>query len=421
MQRLSVGFWVVGIIGLLLGLTWVSARVLFHERYEVVDERQARSIQALMERRSSTRVSVRLIERALVRDQRVSFEVCTRADMSAAPFRNALHFVVWRPSRVKVVLRVPLDQRVQAGVLRSDAWSCLFLGEGTIEQSGVYAIDAVWPKTIPPKAVLQAEVVGRIAAWVPVVWQDRVGLWILFLSGCLIVVGTWVWRRGPALSSESTAHALAMWLWLCGAVAVVLLLTLVVPELTWNLPLSGLLNGVFLALGELALVLTALYFFPIGERRQHLGLVAPAWPVWKTLLVVISSVAFLVVSAKGFLRLIPSTEVAPLQRFVALPSGLISFTALALLVPWIEELFFRGAVYGMFDRGHTARAYVLTAMLFILLHLRQVWGGWGGFVAIAWVGFYLTGLRAVSRSTTLTAWVHLGYNATLSADMLLST
>ena len=127
------------------------------------------------------------------------------------------------------------------------------------------------------------------------------------------------------------------------------------------------------------------------------------------------------------LRVVPSTGEAPIEAFVAWPSGMLSFAALAVVAPLAEEVFFRGMVYGVLAGAPNAArpARVLGAafgswLLFALVHLPQTWGSWGGMLAIAIAALGFTLLRVVSGSVLVPALAHLVYNGLLSAEGLLA-
>jgi membrane protease YdiL (CAAX protease family) len=122
-------------------------------------------------------------------------------------------------------------------------------------------------------------------------------------------------------------------------------------------------------------------------------------------------------AAKLALRFVPATGEAPIEAFVAAPSGMLCVAALGVILPVGEELFFRGLLFrALLD--WTGRASVTAGvswLLFVLLHAQQSWGNWGGLISIATAGALLTVLRSVSGSVWLPALAHVLYNVSLSA------
>jgi membrane protease YdiL (CAAX protease family) len=119
---------------------------------------------------------------------------------------------------------------------------------------------------------------------------------------------------------------------------------------------------------------------------------------------------------------VESTGEAPIEAFVSWPSGLLSFSALAVVAPIAEEVFFRGFVFGTIDNGQwggrRALACVASFGLFAGAHWEQVQGNWGGLLSVTMAGVVFTLLRAISGSTLVPAIAHLTYNALLSASVL---
>lgn len=128
------------------------------------------------------------------------------------------------------------------------------------------------------------------------------------------------------------------------------------------------------------------------------------------------------IAATRVLGLVPSTGEAPIEAYVSWPSGLLSFAALSAVAPIGEEVFFRGLVYGAI-RGEGGRARETAAflgawLLFVLAHIPQTWGSWGGLAAVAIAGLGFTTLRATTGSVLVSSLAHLVYNGLLAAAAL---
>jgi membrane protease YdiL (CAAX protease family) len=142
---------------------------------------------------------------------------------------------------------------------------------------------------------------------------------------------------------------------------------------------------------------------------------APSWPwVLSAPLVALG----LAQMARIALRVVPSTSEAPIESFVSWPSGLLAFAAMGVIAPIAEELFFRGFLYRIALPFGRVPACTITLGLFIVLHLAQSWGNWGGVLAVALTGLVLTVLRASSGSVLPSALAHVLYNAALSLQAL---
>lgn len=93
-----------------------------------------------------------------------------------------------------------------------------------------------------------------------------------------------------------------------------------------------------------------------------------------------------------------------------------------LIAPVVEELFFRGLLYPVLNRlAGTVFSLVITSALFALLHGSQLAFSWAPLLALFLVGLALTLVRARYRSVTACILMHMAYNATLFAFLLIAT
>jgi membrane protease YdiL (CAAX protease family) len=204
--------------------------------------------------------------------------------------------------------------------------------------------------------------------------------------------------------------------------------------------------GVAIALGALALYLTRhlslgaltpmvaglglaglevfLAFLLIGDgsfrrRLDALALTAPRDP--RALFMVLAAVCGVVLAVQAVVAptLVPSTGRSPVQMLISSPSGLLGFTALGVMAPVAEEVFFRGLIYGLLAKRSWILAFVASAGLFAVAHGEQSFGQWGTLTGIALTGCVLTALRARTGSVTVPALAHLTYNGILAIPSLL--
>jgi membrane protease YdiL (CAAX protease family) len=325
-----------------------------------------------------------------------------------------------------------LDAETRARARTSASGSCLEVGRGTIQVAGPYALVLRFEGTPP-----EARVRGRILARRSLGPTERngvlavLGLAILLVVALAMRVPSSSARRSPrrprwaralrvrvARAARRRPHASALGLVALGA-GLVVATGLVIPSLLPHGSTYGLLAGLLLAVAEIALALALL-----GGSLERLALVRPS-ALWMTALFFVSA-PFVGFVLRGFaiwaLSNVEATGEAPIEAFVAWPSGLLSFGALAVVAPIAEEVFFRGFVFGAVDDGRwgarRALAFLLAWSLFALAHLQQVWGNWGGLLAVTVAGFVFTTLRAVSGSTLVPTLAHLVYNALLSVSVL---
>jgi membrane protease YdiL (CAAX protease family) len=110
---------------------------------------------------------------------------------------------------------------------------------------------------------------------------------------------------------------------------------------------------------------------------------------------------------------VPRTGEAPIETYIAWPSGALSFALVGMAAPLAEELFFRGFVFGALRRLGLLAAFLGSFGLFVLAHVQQVWGSWGALVSLILTAATLTALRALSGSTLVPALAHVLFNLSL--------
>jgi len=403
-----------------LGLT--LRRVAALEGAELDHESPPRTLASLAGAEGSTRISARLTTVTLRRGERATFEVCSADGLAPARWRDALDLVVFRLSDMELMLRAPLDAEHLASARRGAQGACLSLGGGVIEQAGRYALDAVWPTKPLPAELTSVALRARIMGRTSLSRLDHGYVVALFLAAALALLGFMTLARtgstefaveapgesvpAPLRRPSPTVVALLYGLVPLGAV---IALTQVPTASTVHTLGKGVLMVLVQALGPLALA----RMLSAGHATPWL---APPRRPWRSALAALVAAGALVVVAQLALELVPATSEAPIQTFVSWPSGLLCFAALGVLLPLGEELLFRGhlwsAALALF--GRTELAAGVTYSAFVLLHLQQSWGNWGGLVAIAVTGAVLTGLRIVTGSVLVPALTHVLYNFALS-------
>lgn len=328
-----------------------------------------------------------------------------------------------------VALEALLDARGRSSARRSAHGACLDVGRGHIQHAGRYTI------TIEGPPVQGVNISARVLARRPLRVADRNGV-LAILGASLVLVMLFAFRtetfkrarrpprfirianiaiirfrkRRPLIAKTSSLILGLVGLFIVG---------LLPRELFPMTAAYVLLAGGVLALSEVFLA-----WLLIDRRGVGLALQRP-----KTIL---ATAAFFTAAplvglglrmfAAWSLSHVESTGEAPIEAFVSWPSGLLSFSALAVVAPIAEEVFFRGFVFGTIDNGkwgwQRALACVASFGLFAGAHWDQARGNWGGLLAVTVAGLVFTLLRAFSGSTLVPAIAHLTYNALLSASAL---
>lgn len=411
--------------------TW---RVATLESLELEEAPLATTLDEALARPESTSDTARLFTVELRRGEDAVFELCSDDALAVERWENAIELAVWNPEAQQLLSRTPLDRGALESARRGRAGACVTIARGSVPADGPYAVEAVLSRPLPPE-LLRVPLRVRVLARAPLGPIDRIPVVIAILGGFLLVLALIAGARpgdradtravpadgaaphdaGAVLGDRvgtraaGTVDAVVR---LAIAVAVVLAVAIAVAAMPFEGAAPALVGGLVFAFAE---VTVALLLVP-RPVRERLGLVRPARS-WLAIAGVTAAVAVaLVAAARLAIAWVPSTGEAPIQVFVSWPSGVLSFALLAVLVPLAEEIFFRGFVYGTTLRFGPVAAFVASVALFVAAHAPQVWGGWGGLVAVACTGLGLTGLRAWSGSILPGAAVHLAYNTILAAS-----
>ena len=119
----------------------------------------------------------------------------------------------------------------------------------------------------------------------------------------------------------------------------------------------------------------------------------------------------------------PPREPPPIERLLSSATAVYVFAIFGIgAAPLFEEIIFRGFLFKvLFDIGGSGTAVSVTAILFALLHLPQLWGSWGGVILIFIVGYVLSFVRLRSNSLIPSFIIHTSYNTMLFGVFALST
>lgn len=120
--------------------------------------------------------------------------------------------------------------------------------------------------------------------------------------------------------------------------------------------------------------------------------------------------------------IVPPPEPLALDRlFSSRAAAQLIMAASLLLAPLVEEIVFRGYIYGLLERvGGTAAAVLASGLLFGSIHFPQLWPGYFQMLLLCVVGLVFSLTRAQTGNTTASIVLHFGYNATISVLFMLS-
>jgi membrane protease YdiL (CAAX protease family) len=412
-------FFLASLVFALGALADGAQRVYGRESTELDARSPLHTLTAWSTAEHATSVSARLLSVDLHRDEHASFEVCTEGTPDDAHLRDRLTFVIWQPATQKLELSVPLNDKFLTQLRRDGQRACLLLGGGNIEHDGTYALDAVWGKHGIPADIEALSLRARVLAKRALGLRDGLDVALLAL-GVIGACLSFYRAPGTLLPAVSSGTALVV---TAGAVLGMGLLFTALLFAPLQGSLGGLARGVLLALAEVGIAFVACHalfadrggatYAPTSSVAVHLGLHAPGLHPGPFLLAAPVTAALLHPVASYAMALVPSTGEAPLESFIAWPSGALCFALIGMLAPCAEELFFRGFVYGTLRVASPALAFLVTVVLFALAHAQQSFGNWGALLAVTCTGIAMTSLRAVTGSTIVPMVAHVLYNAFL--------
>jgi membrane protease YdiL (CAAX protease family) len=149
--------------------------------------------------------------------------------------------------------------------------------------------------------------------------------------------------------------------------------------------------------------------------RPALGLdwCRPCWSRRGAFLLACAFAAPLFLAVGAWLeRYLPNAK-TDLDRILAQgPSIRVAIACVAALsAPLVEEVVYRGVVFGGLQRSLGGRAaVVLVSLLFLAVHVPQYWGGWAGLTMLALLSLTLTILRAATGSILPSMVLHYAFN-----------
>jgi membrane protease YdiL (CAAX protease family) len=410
-----------------------SIRIVQLEKGELDHEGEVHTLGDLLEKPGSTPISVRLDSVKLRAGEQAIFEICSLDHLMEGRWQDVLEFAVLYLDDPRLMFKTPLDKAHLAIVKRDDQGACLELGGGRIPVSGRYSIDAVWNDKRPSNEVMRVGLYAHVLGRTPLLVRERLTVVAIAFGAILFVFSLFlgsIARRARAIKEPLPQHVVGngtehmkgkrgQLILVSVALLAIAGIWVVVGWVPVFGSTMGFFKGLTLAAGEIAVaVLLARRLDPENSRLRNLALEAPLrHPALSMGSSLVSAVA-LVLIAKTALVFVPSTEEAPIETFVSWPSGMLSFAALGVIAPLSEEAFFRGFVYRALLNYGRVCSFAVSSLSFVGLHLQQVWGNWGGLVALLAAGIVLTALRAFSGSTLLSITSHLLYNFFLSMDSL---
>lgn len=419
---------IVAALGAVATLGYGAARVLELEAAELEHRTPWQRLEPTADAEGRPTPHRELGRVELRRGEQVSFELCTRDQLAPERWADRIDLAVWIPDSQQVVVRQALDRSVIALATRSPEGSCVEFAQGSdLQQGGEYAIEAVWPERELADELARVPVQARITAFVPLArfdrWPAAVLLALVLLLVLALVTAPVEGSDAPDVATSRDPDALddsgpsfaptsGDVVRIGAGLALLVGAGVALAFVPFSGSFVGLVRGLVLATVQ---VVAAVLLVPRrgGSRRVALGLVPPRHGVWMLALAPLLGIGLWAVGLLP-LWLIPATGVSPMGLLVAWPSGVLAVALASLAAPVFEEVFFRGFLFGTLERRWGgAAAFVVTGIIFAVLHLPQTWGAWGGLCAILITSIGLTGIRWWTGSIAVSVLAHLALNATI--------
>lgn len=121
--------------------------------------------------------------------------------------------------------------------------------------------------------------------------------------------------------------------------------------------------------------------------------------------------------------LAPPKQKLPLDQLFSGPAAAYTLAVFGVLIaPLVEEIVFRGFIFAILEKAWGAAVAVIgSGLLFGVIHVPQLWGGWLQIVLLAGVGIIFSLVRARTGSIVPSWLMHACYNLTIFIYFYLST
>jgi len=204
--------------------------------------------------------------------------------------------------------------------------------------------------------------------------------------------------------------------------------TLLKPWFGWHLSDRALGENPFFLLVLQSVfylfILGYLYLLVAINYRQPFWR-ALAWrrPRLKQVLVCLAGGVLLAGVVLAAPSLLPEAPDFPLEHLFSSPAAGYAVGSFAILVaPLMEELVFRGLLFGIFESRVGLRfAVLVTAVLFAGLHVPEYWGAWNHALMILVVGLAFSFARGLTGSLAPSIILHVAYNSTMMTGLYFAT
>lgn len=222
-----------------------------------------------------------------------------------------------------------------------------------------------------------------------------------------------------------------------GSTVVLLIMTMVAASSIFGIPFTSLQKRPVLLiaisiLAQAAGSIAALFYFWVLARVRRAGKFWSAFG-WHslngghttpgTVLGYLFGGVALAIAVTALGSLVKQSGPVPFEEFFKARQTVLMIMAFGILVaPLVEETIFRGFLYPVAARQFGVIPGILfTGILFGGFHAMQLWGAWGQIALLVVVGIVLSAIRARTGSVLASFLVHVAYNSTLFAGLLIGS
>jgi hypothetical protein len=181
-----------------------------------------------------------------------------------------------------------------------------------------------------------------------------------------------------------------------------------------------------LALQTVFYVLMFVYIYllvTVSHAQPFWSMLRWRWISPRRILACLLGGALLTVAIALLPPILPDTSKFPLENLFSSRGAAYAIGAFAILVaPLMEEIIFRGVLFGIFESQVGLRFAILaTALLFGGLHVPEYWGAWNHMFLIFLVGLVFSLARGRSGSLAPSVFLHVGYNGSMMLALFISS
>ncbi|KAF0248839.1 MAG: CAAX amino terminal protease [bacterium] len=178
-------------------------------------------------------------------------------------------------------------------------------------------------------------------------------------------------------------------------------------------PEIAVFGVIFTFISQLITIALSYRFITRTSNNGFLSALGWYWPKELNLLKTVGLSFLIFVSFVLIASLLPNKESEMQKLIESSMAARLSIAFVAVVgAPFVEELVYRGILYSGLCRDFGRNIAIIgVSVLFLLVHVPQYWGAWGGILGIAFLSIVLTLVRAYSGSLLPSFVIHLIFNS----------